>query len=82
MPAWILGCRVFTLPSKISLKPVKSDTSVHLKPNLLIFLYVPPELIILTLFFFNIRNINDKLFLSDTEIRADLIFFYHILKNL
>ena len=45
IPAWIFGCKVLTLPSRISLNPVKSDISVHLNFKLRIFLKVPPELI-------------------------------------
>ena len=37
IPAWILGCNVFTRPPSISLKFVYSDTSIHLYPKFLIF---------------------------------------------
>ena len=56
-------------------EPVNLETSIHLKPNFLISLYVPPELINCILYFFNIFKINKRFFLSDTEIKALLIFF-------
>ena len=62
-------------PPRISLKPVKSETSEQSNFNLFIVLKVPPELIIFTLFFFRICKSGFKFGLSDTDIKADLIFF-------
>ena len=42
---------ILTLPSKISLKFVKSETSKQSNLSSLIFLKVPPELITLMLYF-------------------------------
>ena len=57
IPACIFGCSVFTLPSKISLEFVKLETSKHLNFNFFIILNVPPELIILILFFLSILKV-------------------------
>ena len=42
IPACILGCNVFTLPSIISLNPVNSETSMTFEVISFIALYVPP----------------------------------------
>ena len=60
---------------RISLNPVKLETSKHLNLSFWIFLNVPPELINLTLFFLNTCKIGFKFDLSETDIKADLIFF-------
>ena len=73
MPACILGCKVFTLPSRISLKPVNSDTSTHLNFSFFIILKVPPELISSILFFLSTCKRGFKLDLSETDISAFLI---------
>ena len=59
---------------EIWLKLVYFEISVHLKPSFLIDLYVPPELIILTPNFLRTFNKLLKFFLSETDIRAFLIF--------
>mgnify|MGYP001302335524 CR=1 FL=1 len=68
IPACIFGCNVFTLPLRISLEPVKSETSIHLNFSFFISLKVPPELIILILLSLRIFKRGFKFDLSDTEI--------------
>ena len=53
----------------------KSEISKHSNFSFFISLYVPPELIIFTLYFFNIFKSGLKFVLSDTDINAVLSLF-------
>ena len=70
--------KVLTLPSNISSNPVYSEISLHLKPNFLIDLNVPPELIIFILFFFKTFKTILRFSLSETDIKS-VFYFTHFI---